>query len=85
MDITFLRYPFASCRVIERTISSAYAAVCSKNLQTVGSSLASSATVMESTVETSARTSVDIPRELFQMLSVAGPYLHRDTVLLQKV
>lgn len=28
---------------------------------------------------------IDLPKELFQMLSCTGPYLYRDTVLLQKV
>ncbi|XP_020583433.1 THO complex subunit 2-like [Phalaenopsis equestris] len=28
---------------------------------------------------------VDLSRDLFQMLNAAGPYLHRDTILLQKV
>ena len=28
---------------------------------------------------------VDLPSELFQMLSCVGPYLYRDTLLLQKV
>lgn len=28
---------------------------------------------------------VDLPKELFQMLTVAGPYLYRDSLLLQKV
>lgn len=72
-------------RVIQHTISSSYAAVCPKNLRTVGSSLASNAVVIESMVESSARATVDLPKEFFQMLVVAGPYLHRDTVLLQKV
>lgn len=28
---------------------------------------------------------INLPGELFQMLSCAGPYLYRDTLLLQKV
>lgn len=28
---------------------------------------------------------IDLPKELFQMLATVGPYLYRDTVLLQKV
>ena len=29
--------------------------------------------------------SFDLPKEFFQMLTACGPYLHRDTQLLQKV
>ena len=29
--------------------------------------------------------SFDLPKEFFQMLAACGPYLHRDTQLLQKV
>jgi THO complex subunit 2 len=28
---------------------------------------------------------IDLPKEFFQMLVTAGPYLYRDTLLLQKV
>ncbi|ONK75341.1 uncharacterized protein A4U43_C03F15830 [Asparagus officinalis] len=71
--------------VIEKTISSAYSTVCPKHLQAIGNSSVPSATVMESTAKSSVHAIIDLPSELFQMLSVAGPYLHRDTVLLQKV
>lgn len=80
---TFLKHLFSCCRVIGQTIASAYAVVCRKHCQTIGSS--SSVAVSESTVEPLTVATVDLPRELFQMLAVAGPYLHRDTVLLQKV
>lgn len=33
----------------------------------------------------SVSTLINLPGELFQMLSSAGPYLHRDAALLQKV
>lgn len=31
------------------------------------------------------RSFIDLPKELFEMLATLGPYLYRDTVLLQKV
>ncbi|KAL4575579.1 hypothetical protein LXL04_022427 [Taraxacum kok-saghyz] len=33
----------------------------------------------------SKRSVIDLPKELFEMLTCVGPYLHRDTLLLQKV
>jgi THO complex subunit 2 len=67
-------------RMIEKTMSSAYDIVCQlyyylppKNDadQTGTSALSLS--------------SFDLPKEFFQMLTACGPYLHRDTQLLQKV
>lgn len=41
---------------------------------------------MDATVVSSKQTVyVDLPREFFQMITAVGPYLYRDTVLLQKV
>jgi len=71
---------FSLCRMIEKTMSSAYDIVCQlyyylppKNDadQTGTSALSPS--------------SFDLPKEFFQMLTACGPYLHRDTQLLQKV
>lgn len=41
--------------------------------------------VMEVESPATSSTSIKLPREFFQMLTVVGPYLHRDTALLQKV
>ncbi|KAJ4810092.1 THO complex subunit 2 [Rhynchospora pubera] len=70
-------------RVIEKTISSAYKIV-SKNYRPPCKSW-NSDDVMEVDSPSTSSLSVDLPREFFQMLSVVGPYLHRDTALLQKI
>ncbi|KAF8398906.1 hypothetical protein HHK36_014770 [Tetracentron sinense] len=73
-------------RVIEKSISSAYNIVRQTHLQSFGLTSGSSSDAMESTDTSSVnRSFIDLPRELFQMLASAGPYLHRDAVLLQKV
>ncbi|KAF9623440.1 hypothetical protein IFM89_003024 [Coptis chinensis] len=61
-------------RVIDKSISSAYDIV----RHSPESLEATDASPMR-------KTFIDLPRELFQMLSSAGPYLYRDTLLLQKV
>ncbi|KAL6001258.1 THO complex subunit 2 [Asimina triloba] len=72
--------------LIEESVSSAYATFCGMHLQTSGSSLGSSSDALESKTSLSSQSSfIDLPRELFQMLASAGPYLYRNTVLLQKV
>ncbi|KAJ6816641.1 THO complex subunit 2 [Iris pallida] len=72
-------------RLIEKTISPTYSVVCQPHLPSIGGSSASSSGVTGSLVELSKFCTVDLPRVLFEMLAVAGPYLHRDAVLLQKV
>ncbi|XP_077241157.1 THO2 isoform X2 [Tasmannia lanceolata] len=73
-------------RLIEKSISSAYAIVRQSHLQGLGSSIGSGSDSMEPNASSSFRSSfIDLPKELFQMLASAGPYLHRDAVLLQKV
>ncbi|XP_008787914.2 THO complex subunit 2-like isoform X2 [Phoenix dactylifera] len=68
-------------RVIEKTMSAAYAIVYQTHRQSCAGS-----DVVESTAGSSIQnSSVDLPQEFFQMLAAAGPYLHRDAVLLQKV
>lgn len=70
-------------RVIEKTMSGAYAIVYQTHLQSSGSAGSDG---VESTAGYSIQnSSVVLPREFFQMLAAAGPYLHRDAVLLQKV
>ncbi|XP_062113290.1 THO complex subunit 2 isoform X2 [Humulus lupulus] len=72
-------------RLIERSISSVYKTVHQAHLQNIGSSSGASLDAMD-TVTSSVRGSfIDLPKEFFQMLVSAGPYLYRDTLLLQKV
>ncbi|XP_058108394.1 THO complex subunit 2 isoform X2 [Magnolia sinica] len=73
-------------RIIEKSISSAYATVCETHLRSFGLSLGPGSDPMESKALSLPQSSfIDLPRELFQMLASAGPYLYRDAVLLQKV
>lgn len=65
--------------MIEKTMSSAYDIVCQlyyylppKGADQTGTSALS-------------LSSLELPKEFFQMLTACGPYLHRDTQLLQKV
>lgn len=72
---------FFAHRVIEKTMSAAYSIVYQTHLQSRAGS-----DVVESTAGSSIQnSSIDLPWEFFQMLAAAGPYLHRDAVLLQKV
>ena len=41
--------------------------------------------LMQATSTSVSRSFIDLPKELFEMLVSAGPYLYRDTLLLQKV
>ncbi|KAJ0038103.1 hypothetical protein Pint_22470 [Pistacia integerrima] len=72
-------------RLIEKSISSAYDIIRQTHLQSFGSVSAVGIDVMDTTDTTVNRSFVDLPKELFQMLATVGPYLYRDTVLLQKV
>ncbi|KAL5722007.1 THO complex subunit 2 [Ranunculus cassubicifolius] len=73
-------------RVIDNTISSAYAIVRRSSVQSIGFNSGSSLEMSDTTDASSVRNPfIDLPKELFQMLSSAGPYLYRNTVLLQKV
>ncbi|CAM0909455.1 unnamed protein product [Alopecurus aequalis] len=69
-------------RIIEKTISAAYSTYCqthhkiSRNMDTQ---------MIDASCGTSPNYVVDLPKEFFQMLSACGPYLHRDTLLFQKV
>ncbi|KAK7370058.1 hypothetical protein VNO80_12112 [Phaseolus coccineus] len=71
-------------RLIEKSISSAYDVVRQSHLQNPGSS-SGGADVMDVDNSSGCNSFIDLPKELFQMLSCTGPYLYRDTVLLQKV
>ncbi|MED6190735.1 THO complex subunit 2, partial [Stylosanthes scabra] len=72
-------------RLIEKTISSAYDVIRQAHHQNSGSSTGGSTDAMD--VDNSSRRSsfIDLPKELFQMLACTGPYLYRDSILLQKV
>ncbi|KAL5827745.1 hypothetical protein ACOSQ4_019542 [Xanthoceras sorbifolium] len=72
-------------RLIDNSISSAYDIVRQTHLQSIGSFSGANVDAMDTTDSTISRSFVDLPKELFQMLATAGPYLYRDTVLLQKV
>ncbi|RZC74870.1 hypothetical protein C5167_050352 [Papaver somniferum] len=73
-------------RIIEKSISSAYAAVRQTDHQNLVTSSASGYDFSEATDGTTPKTSfIHLPKELFQMLASAGPYLYRNTLLLQKV
>nr|XP_043608763.1 THO complex subunit 2 [Erigeron canadensis] len=67
-------------RIIEKTISPAYELVRHSPLQATGDS-----DFMETDNNLIRRLFIDLPKELFEMLTSVGPYLHRDTLLLQKV
>ncbi|KAH7570836.1 hypothetical protein JRO89_XS05G0202800 [Xanthoceras sorbifolium] len=71
--------------LIDNSISSAYDIVRQTHLQSIGSFSGANVDAMDTTDSTISRSFVDLPKELFQMLATAGPYLYRDTVLLQKV
>ncbi|KAL8142098.1 hypothetical protein V2J09_015130 [Rumex salicifolius] len=71
-------------RLIEKSISSAYDIVRRRRLQK--SVLATGSTDdVEETCSSANNSLVVLTKDIFQMLACVGPYLHRDTVLLQKV
>ncbi|KAG7016699.1 THO complex subunit 2 [Cucurbita argyrosperma subsp. argyrosperma] len=72
-------------RLIEESISSAYYIVRQNPYQSLGASSGTSIDTVGTTSLPVGGTFIDLPRELFQMLAAAGPYLYRDTILLQKV
>ncbi|XP_068660653.1 THO complex subunit 2-like isoform X2 [Aristolochia californica] len=72
-------------RIIERTISSAYAVFCRMRLQGAGLSSGFGSNGTDLKISSAVGSFIDLPKDLFQMLGAVGPYLHRDAVLLQKV
>ncbi|KAE9613874.1 putative THO complex, subunitTHOC2, THO complex subunit 2 domain-containing protein [Lupinus albus] len=72
-------------RLIEKSISSAYDAIRQARLQKSGSSIGGGTDAMDVDNSSGDGSFIDLPKELFQMLACAGPYLYRDTMLLQKV
>lgn len=71
-------------RIIEKTITQAYKLVCKTQLSTAGTSSSSGAEPNPGSSSLN-RSFINLPKELFEMLASAGPYLYRDTLLLQKV
>lgn len=69
-------------RLIEMTMTPACNIV--RQAHTLVSSSTSGVDAMGVT-ESAYNSFIDLPKELFQMLACAGPYLYRDTILLQKV
>lgn len=72
-------------RLIEESISAAYSIVRQSSHQIFGTSSGTSIDTTDTTSLPVGGSFIDLPRELFQMLAAAGPYLYRDTILLQKV
>ncbi|XP_019437447.1 PREDICTED: THO complex subunit 2-like isoform X2 [Lupinus angustifolius] len=72
-------------RLIEKSISSAYDVIRQTHLQKSGSPTGGGTDAMDVDNSSGDESFIDLPKELFQMLACAGPYLYRDTMLLQKV
>ncbi|KAI5382680.1 THO complex subunit 2 isoform X2 [Lathyrus oleraceus] len=72
-------------RLIEKSISSPYDVIRQAHLQNPGSSTGGSTDAMDVDNPPGRHSFIDLPKELFQMLSCTGPFLYRDTMLLQKV
>ncbi|KAG8382675.1 hypothetical protein BUALT_Bualt05G0101900 [Buddleja alternifolia] len=70
-------------RLIEKSILSACKLVCQMQISNASVSASPNAD-SETTSSPINRSFVNLPKELFQMLASAGPYLYRDTLLLQK-
>ncbi|KAL6543872.1 hypothetical protein OROGR_010369 [Orobanche gracilis] len=69
-------------RLIEKAILPAYKLVHETQISTAG--ISSHHGVDLETGSSSPKSFIDLPKELFEMLTSAGPYLYRDTLLLQK-
>ncbi|KAI4313667.1 hypothetical protein L6164_026626 [Bauhinia variegata] len=72
-------------RLIEKSISSANVVAHQAHLHNLASSSGGSNDVMDIDNSSQHSSFIDLPKELFQMLACTGPYLYRDTILLQKV
>ncbi|CAN6478957.1 unnamed protein product [Victoria cruziana] len=73
-------------RTIEKSISSAYDLIRQAHLQNLGQPCATVTDAREISVfPMHKHFCLEFPREVFQMLYCVGPYLYRDTLLLQKV
>ncbi|KAJ6877618.1 THO complex subunit 2 isoform X1 [Populus alba x Populus x berolinensis] len=72
-------------RLIEKTISSAYNIIRQPHVQNCGSPAVAGIDAMDVTSSSGHVSLIDLPKEFFQMLVTVGPYLYRDTLLMQKV
>lgn len=72
-------------RLIEKSISSPYDVIRQAHLQNSGLSTGGSTDAMDVDNPSGHNSFIDLPKELFQMLACTGPFLYRDTMLLQKV
>uniref|UniRef100_A0A6N2KZT1 THO complex subunit 2 n=1 Tax=Salix viminalis TaxID=40686 RepID=A0A6N2KZT1_SALVM len=72
-------------RLIEKMISSAYKIIRQPHVQNCGSQAVAGIAIMDVTSSSGHVSLIDLPKEVFQMLVTVGPYLYRDTLLLQKV
>ncbi|XP_051144438.1 THO complex subunit 2 isoform X2 [Andrographis paniculata] len=63
-------------RLIEKSICSAYKLICRMPNSSAGESETGSSSIKQCFI--------NLPKELFEMLSSVGPYLYHDTLLLQK-
>ncbi|KAJ6379603.1 hypothetical protein OIU76_016277 [Salix suchowensis] len=66
-------------------ISSAYKIIRHPHVQNCGSQAVAGIAIMDVTSSSGHVSLIDLPKEVFQMLVTVGPYLYRDTLLLQKV
>ncbi|KAH6773938.1 THO2 [Perilla frutescens var. frutescens] len=71
-------------RLIEKTILPAYKLVCQTQVSSASVSSGSGADPNPGSTSIN-RSFINLPKELFQMLASAGPYLYRDALLLQKI
>lgn len=72
-------------RLIEKSLSSIYKTVHQAHVQNFGSSSGASVDAMDTETSSVHGSFIELPKEFFQMLVSAGPYLYRNTLLLQKV
>ncbi|KEH24624.1 THO complex subunit 2 [Medicago truncatula] len=72
-------------RFIEKSISSPYDAIRQAHVQKSGSSTGGSTDAIDVDNPSGYSSFIDLPKEIFQMLACTGPFLYRDTMLLQKV
>lgn len=75
----------SACRLIEKSISSVYELVRQMHLGSCSTSSGVASDLAESTNASIKKSFVDLPKDLFEMLSTVGPYLYRNAILLQKV
>ncbi|CAI9096818.1 OLC1v1033039C1 [Oldenlandia corymbosa var. corymbosa] len=72
-------------RLIEKSISSGYEIVRQTQFFSYNTSSGAGFDTLESANFSATRPFIDLPTELFEMLASVGPYMYRDTLLLQKV